>query len=234
MKTIKHLSLKVSVVIGFISVFCLAWLSFWLLGDQQVSLLTFVVEALQPTGQSFWQWSRILGLLSYIALWLSVMTGLSISSQSSGFWFERGTALSWHQFFTWLGLTGALLHAGVLLKDSYLKPTVSQLILPFTLQNEQLSEYAWVWAGLGQVAWYMMLVIAIGSLLKQKLAKTVWRYLHGFALLAYVGVVAHGLIMGTDSKQLWIQGVYLMTNLLLMLVVMLRLLQIKLPIPTRS
>ncbi len=233
MKTTKHVGLKLGVVLGFISVFCLAWLSFWLLDDRHLRLSAFVVQAFEPTSQSFWQWSRILGVLSYIALWLSVMTGLSISSQSSGFWFERGTALSWHQFFTWLGLTGGSLHAGVLLKDNYLNPTMSQLILPFTLQQEQLSAFAWFWAGLGQVAWYMMILIAIGSLFKQKLAKTVWRYLHGLALLTYVGVVAHGLLMGTDSKQLWVQGIYLITNTILMLFVVLRLLQLKLPITAR-
>ena len=101
MKTTKHVGLKLSVVMGFISIFFMAWLSFWVFGDLDLSLSAFVLQAFDPTSQSFWQWSRILGLLSYIALWLSVMTGLSISSQSSGFWFERGTALSWHQFFTW-------------------------------------------------------------------------------------------------------------------------------------
>lgn len=234
MKTTKHFGLKLGVILGFISVFCLAWLSFSLFDDRHLGLSAFVVQAFEPTSQSFWQWSRILGVLSYVALWLSVMTGLSISSQSSGFWFERGTALSWHQFFTWLGLTGALIHASVLLKDSFLSPTISQLIAPFTLQHEQLSVFAWFWTGLGQVAWYVMILIAIGSLFKQKLAKTVWRYLHGLALLAYVGVVAHGLLMGTDSKQLWVQGIYLMTNTILMLVVMLRLLQLKLPINARG
>lgn len=233
MKTTKHVGLKLSVVMGFISIFFMAWLSFWVFGDLDLSLSAFVLQAFDPTSQSFWQWSRILGLLSYIALWLSVMTGLSISSQSSGFWFERGTALSWHQFFTWLGLIGALIHAGVLLKDSFLRPTIFQLIVPFTLQHEQLSAFAWFWAGLGQVAWYVLILIAIGSLFKQKFAKTVWKYLHGLALLAYVGVVAHGLLMGTDSKQLWIQGIYLMTNIVLMLVMMLRLIQLKLPVTAR-
>lgn len=234
MKPIKHLGLKISVVMGFLAVFCVAWLSLWLglwlTGSHPIELTQFLVQFGQRDSQVFWQWSRILGVLSYVALWLSVMTGLSIGSQSSGFWFERGTALSWHQFFTWLGLTGGLLHAAVLLKDSYLKPTVSTLMVPFTLQHPQLADTAWLWAGLGQVAWYAMLILALGALLKQKIAKTVWRYLHGLALLAYVAVVAHGLMMGSDSQQLWIQGIYLATNLLLVLMVVLRLLQLKLPV----
>lgn len=224
-----HLFLKITVVASIMAIAVMAWLSFWLFSEDVLTLTTFVSQIWQADSPVFWQWSRILAILSYVTLWLSVMTGLSISSQSSSFWFARGTALSWHQFFTWTGLSLALGHAGVLLKDSYLHPSLAQLLIPFTLNHAQLSAFAWVWIGMGQLAFYGMALIAIGALLKQKIAKSLWRYLHAFALLAYVGIVAHGLLIGTDSKQFWLQGLYVGTNLTLVLVVMFRVMQLKFP-----
>ena len=38
MKTTKHVGLKLSVVMGFISIFFMAWLSFWVFGDLDLNL----------------------------------------------------------------------------------------------------------------------------------------------------------------------------------------------------
>lgn len=235
-----HVGLKIAVIIGFLAVFGLAWLAMWLIGIwlgnggvdnvgsvQGVFDLMMSLQAFLTDNQRFWQWSRISGVLAYVALWLSVMAGLSISSQKSSFWFERGTAMSWHQFFSWLGIVGALLHTGLLLKDSYLQPTIWQLLIPFNLDNPQLPALAWLWAGVGQLAWYGMVAVAIGSLFKHRLAKTYWRYLHALALLLYVAVVAHGVGIGTDSRQLWLQGVYLVSNGALVLMAVVRILQLQ-------
>ena len=229
MKRATHPWLKLGVIVSVALIALVGWLSFWVCGTQDISLTAFITQITQADSPSFWQWSRVLGIIGYSVLWLSVMTGLSISSQSSQFWFERGTALSWHQFFTWLGLLVSLLHAGTLLNDSYLAPSLLEIAVPFMLDRSDLPMLSWLWIGLGQVAWYAMLLIAVGSLFKQKIAKTAWRYLHAFALAAYVSTVAHGLFVGTDNSQLWLQGWYLVSNLLLMTVVLFRILQLKLP-----
>lgn len=229
MKQHIHPWLKLGVTLSVALIALAGWLSFWLFGAQDMSLMGFISQIQQSESPSFWQWSRVLGIVGYSVLWLSVMTGLSISSQSSQYWFERGTALSWHQFFTWLGLLVSLLHAGILLKDSYLAPSWFELAVPFMIDRDDLPTLSWLWIGLGQGAWYMMLLLAVGSLFKQKIAKNVWRYLHAFALIAYVSTVAHGMFVGTDSSQLWLKGWYLVSNLVLVTVILFRILQIKLP-----
>lgn len=42
-----------------------------------------------------------------------------------------------------------------------------------------------------------------------------------------INIVAHGLLIGTDSKQFWLQGLYVATHLPLMLVVMFWVMQLK-------
>lgn len=217
-----HFLLKTAVIGLWAVVFALAWLSFWLFADTSVSLTDFLLSIRQVDSPSFWQFSRIAGVLAYVAMWLSVMTGLSIGSQTSQYWFERGKVLSWHEFFTWLAVGMVVVHAGVLLKDGYIAPTLGDVLVPFAWDSVRLSAWAWLWIGLGQVAVYAMALVALMAKHKHKLVKSLWKYLHALVLLAYVGSVVHGLFVGTDSQQLWLKLLFLVTNVALAVMVLFR------------
>lgn len=219
---IRHFWLKCLVLGVWCLIFAVAWLSFWLFSDRALSLQGFILQIWGADSQSFWQFSRIGGFLTYLAMWLSVMTGLSIQSQTSSYWYERGMALSWHQFFTWLAIGMGGIHTGVLLLDGYIAPTIYQLVVPFGFNSPQLSYWAWLWIGFGQTAWYAMLVIACLANFKHKIAKSIWKYLHALVLLAYVGSVIHGLFVGTDSQSVWAMLLYAVSNLVLIVVVLFR------------
>lgn len=223
----KQFWLKLGVIATYTAIFLVAWLSFWLFSSTAIELKDFLLSPLQTQSQSYWQFSRIAGVLAYSAMWLSVMTGLSINSQTSSYWYARGTVVSWHRFFTWLAIVLAVVHATVLLKDGYIAATFAQLFVPFQFHSPNLTGWAWLWIGLGQIAGYFFLIIAVTSHVKQKIAKSVWKYLHSLVLLAYVGTVLHGLFLGTDSKQIWLQGFYLMTNVIFLVMVFFRLIQMK-------
>lgn len=222
-----HILLKTVVIGLWAVVFVMAWLSFWLLSAEPISLTAFLLDVTQPDNPSFWQFSRIAGVLAYMAMWLSMMTGLSIGSQTSQYWFERGKVLSWHEFFTWLAIGMVVIHAGVLLKDGYIAPTLSDVLVPFGWQSAKLSAWAWLWIGLGQVAVYVMALVALMAKHKHKLVKSLWKYLHALVLLAYVSSVVHGLFIGTDSEQLWLKFLFVATNGVLALMVFFRIGQMR-------
>lgn len=222
-----HLILKTAVIGLWAVIFMLAWLSFWLFADTAVSLPDFLQGIRQADSPSFWQFSRIAGVLGYLAMWLSVMTGLSIGSQTSQYWFERGKVLSWHEFFTWLAIAMVAIHAGSLLKDGYIMPTLAEVLVPFGWHSAKLSAWAWLWIGLGQVAIYAMVLVATMAKHKHKLVKSLWKYLHALVLLAYVASVVHGLFISTDSGQLWLKLLFLVTNLALAVMVLFRIGQMR-------
>lgn len=228
-----HILLKTAVIGLWAVVFVMAWLSFWLFADTSVSLTDFLLSIRQVDSSSFWQFSRIAGVLAYVAMWLSVMTGLSIGSQTSHYWFERGKVLAWHEFFTWLAIVMAGFHAGALLKDDYIAPTLSQILLPFAWHSVRLSAWAWLWIGLGQVAVYVMALLALIAKHKHKLVKSLWKYLHASVLLAYVASVVHGLFVGTDSQQLWVKLLFVGTNIALAVMVLFRIGQMRYQMKSR-
>lgn len=228
-----HILLKTVVIGLWAVVFVMAWLSFWLFSAEPISLSDFLLNAIQPDSPSFWQFSRIAGLLAYMAMWLSVMTGLSIGSQTSQYWFERGKVLAWHEFFTWLAIGMVIIHAGALLKDGYIAPSLGDVLVPFAWHSARLSAWAWLWIGLGQVAVYVMALLALIAKHKHKLVKSLWKYLHASVLLAYVASVVHGLFIGTDSEQLWLKLLFVGTNIALAVMVLFRIGQMRYQMKSR-
>ncbi len=215
---------KALIITIILLVVILGWLLFWVTGET-IPLSAFVRQSFSANSQIAWQYSRVLGVVAYVLFWLSVMTGLMIGSKNANTWFARGTALSWHQFFSSTALGVAGIHAGVLYFDNYLSPSVYELMVPFALQG--LTGAKQIFVGVGQLALYLSLVIVIGYSAKRLIPQNIWRYLHAFALLSYVGMVVHGVYAGTDSQSIWLGWLYFFSNAILAVVLIYRLLQIK-------
>ncbi len=216
------LKLLIIAIVAVISV--MGWLSFWIF-TKNVTLSDFLIQSLSADSQMYWQWSRVLGVVAYLLFWLSVMTGLMIGSKNANTWFSRGTALSWHQFFSSFAIIVALMHAGILYFDGYLNPTVWQLLIPFTMTSLDVSKMVLV--GVGQAGLYLAVIIVLGNQAKRFLSQKTWRYIHILALLAYIAFVVHGLYVGTDSQEIWLQWLYFFTNAILGVVIIYRIIQLK-------
>ncbi|MDO5686889.1 MAG: hypothetical protein Q4G42_05865 [Neisseria sp.] len=172
----------------------------WVMQDT----LQTLVMALQADGKAFWHLARASGLAAYAVLSLSMIFGLSIASRAA----ENAAAmLSLHRFSALLGLGLGLLHGALLLGDAYLQPSVAQLLIPFAVPHR-----LWLWIGLGQVAFYALLPIAVAFYLRRPLGSSAWRWLHYTVFTAYLMATLHGLFAGSDTLTLPALTVYVLCN----------------------
>jgi sulfoxide reductase heme-binding subunit YedZ len=144
-----------------------------------------------------WYGSRLLGFLAYGALALSVIYGLLLSSGILDAIAHRAVSLTLHQDLSAIAIGLTALHGALLALDTFVPQTVRQLVIPFA------GPYRTEWVGIGQVAFYVMLVVYGSFYVRRRLGQRGWRLLHYSTLLAFVGATVHGVMTGTDTPTAW-------------------------------
>lgn len=172
-----------------------------------LAVLPAVVPALgrslsgpEPTAP--WYLARSSGFVAFVLLWASMLAGLGISTRLSRAWPGARAAFDLHQHFALAGLGFALFHALVLLGDRYVGFRWFDLLLPFA------SRSAPAWTGLGQLALYAGVVVAVSFHLKRDLGQSAWRAIHFASFAVFVLALAHGLGAGSDSDVAWVRLLY--------------------------
>jgi predicted ferric reductase len=161
-----------------------------------------------PSPKGYWYLSRAAGLAAYLLLWLSVVLGLLVSSKLSRLWPGGPTAVDLHQFSSVLGLAFSLFHALILLGDRYIRLDLAQLVLPFGA-----APYRPLETGLGQLAFYLGVLVAFSFYVRRFIGYRVWRLLHHASFATYLLATLHGLTAGTDSLQPAVLAIYGSTTL---------------------
>jgi len=144
-----------------------------------------------------WYASRILGFLAYGALAISVIYGLLLSTGILDAIAHRTVSFSLHQDLSAIAIGLTALHGSLLALDTYVPQSVVELAVPFA------GPYRPIWVGLGQLGFYLMVVVYISFYVRRRIGQRGWRLLHYTTFLAFVGATAHGLMSGTDSSAGW-------------------------------
>jgi predicted ferric reductase len=151
----------------------------------------------------FWYLSRGSAIVGFILLWLSTIMGLLITTRFGKTWPGMKASNESHQFISILGLIFTGFHGVMLLGDGYLKPTLTQLLTPFALIN-----YRPVYVGIGQLAFYMWVILIVSFYIRKIIGRKVWRGLHYIGFAAFFAGMAHGITSGSDSTMPWMQLIY--------------------------
>ena len=159
-----------------------AWLP-----DMSASLL-----GREPKG--YWYLSRASGFVAFGLLWLSAALGVAITNKLVRLWPGGPTAIDLHQHTGLLGLTFALFHTLILLGDRYVGYTMAGLLVPFASVG-----YRSFWVGLGQIAFYLMLVVWLSFYVRRRIGHRWWRRVHYLSFLLFLLALAHGMSSGPDS-----------------------------------
>jgi predicted ferric reductase len=146
----------------------------------------------------YWYLSRATAFVSLTILWISMALGLGISNKMARLWPGAPAAFAIHEYVSLLGLAFALFHALVLLGDRYIHFTLAQLFIPFATVD-----YRPTWVGIGQIGFYVWLIVALSFYMRSRIGQKTWRVLHYLSFAMYIMGLVHGLFGGTDSTTPW-------------------------------
>ena len=155
-------------------------------------------------GQSpkfYWYLSRGTAFVSLSILWVSMALGIGISNKMARLWPGAPAAFAIHEYVSLLGLAFALFHALILLGDHYINFTVAQIFMPFATVD-----YRPTWVGIGQLGFYLWLIVNVSFYVRRSIGAKTWRVLHYLSFAMYGMGLIHGLFSGTDTSANWAQA----------------------------
>ena len=163
--------------------------------------LLFSVTGEQP--KYFWYLSRATAIISYIFIWMSLVFGLLLSGRIAKYFPGAYTANDLHQFIGITGLVIGLFHGLLLMGDQYIHLSLVQVLLPFATQN-----YRPEWVGIGQMSFYIWVLVVLSSYIRKQIGNKTWRAIHFTGYLVFAGVMIHGITSGTDTGTVGMTGLY--------------------------
>ena len=143
----------------------------------------------------YWYLSRATAILSFVFLWFSMMLGLLLSNRLAGDLFGGRVTNEFHSYFSLLGLFFSGLHAVLLIGDAYLNPGLLQVLAPFGLTS-----YRPFWVGMGQIGFYLWLMLVLSFYLKKSLGYDSWRFVHYSSFVLFIAAFVHAIFSGSDSS----------------------------------
>lgn len=141
----------------------------------------------------FWITSRAAGISALLAASAAVAMGLLMGGRMS----TRKDLRVFHEALSLATLVALAVHVLALLGDSYLKPSLADISIPF------LIDYRPFWSGLGIVGGWMLFLLGVSYYFRTRIGVARWRKLHRWTALAWVLGVVHAIGAGTDAGAAW-------------------------------
>jgi sulfoxide reductase heme-binding subunit YedZ len=158
-----------------------------------------------PTHHLFWLSSRAFGVVALVLVSLSVGVGLALAGRVSRRPGLPGRLKRLHESLALAGLIAIVLHGLLLLGDSYLKPGIAGIAVPFVLTSQP------VWTAFGIIGGWLTAVIVGSFYVRRWIGVKVWRWLHRWTLVVYLLGIVHTLGSGTDAGSVWLLGLIVLT-----------------------
>jgi sulfoxide reductase heme-binding subunit YedZ len=150
-----------------------------------------------PTQHAFWLASRAAGIVAMVLISAAVALGLTLSGRMSARPGGAARMKTLHEALTLTALGAIASHGLLLLGDSYLRPGLGGIALPFALRSQP------VWTGVGIIGAWLAAILGLSYYARRWIGTTAWRWMHRWTLLAYVLCVAHAIGSGTDARSAW-------------------------------
>jgi sulfoxide reductase heme-binding subunit YedZ len=142
---------------------------------------------------AFWITSRAAGIAALLASTAAVALGLLMSTRLR----RSADFKPLHETLSLATMVALAVHALALLGDSYLRPSLADVTIPF------VSGYMRLWTTLGIVGGWMMILLGLAYYVRGRIGPARWRSLHRFTALAWALAVIHTLGEGTDAGAAW-------------------------------
>jgi predicted ferric reductase len=152
------------------------------------------------TDEALWAIGRGCGITALAFLTVSVALGIGTRSGRSLLALPRFAVADVHRFAALAGSLLVVLHMALLFLDPYAQLRVVDFVAPF------LGAYRPLWQGLGTLAFDLIVVVVLTSLLRHRLGLRAFRVVHWITYVLWPIALAHALGNGTDTHHVWFQA----------------------------
>lgn len=179
------------------------------------------MQALEAQG--WWLASRASGVVALVLVTFSVGIGLAMAGKVM-----RGPGLSrklmaLHEHTALAGLIAIAVHGIALLGDSWLKPGVAGVTVPFVI------DYRPFFTSLGIVAGYLALLLGLSFYLRQRIGAKLWRKAHRATAAVWALGLVHAIGAGSDATAIWFRWWVIATTPLIGGLLVIRVLESRAP-----
>ncbi len=143
----------------------------------------------------FWITSRAAGVSALLLSSVSVGFGLAMAARLGGGRLADRRVL--HEALSIGVMISIVVHAGSLLFDGFLHPSVADVTVPFVFGYQRL------WTSLGIVSGWGMLLFGLAYYARRHIGTQRWKLVHRLTLVTWIGGLVHSLGEGTDASQGW-------------------------------
>jgi sulfoxide reductase heme-binding subunit YedZ len=159
-----------------------------------------------PGQHIFWIASRAFGVVALILVAVSVGLGLAMAMRSAKGPGAMARLKQAHEATALAALILIAAHGLALLGDSYLRPGLSGIAIPFVMQHTPL------WTGLGVIGGWLAAILGLTFYARRWIGPKLWRQMHRWTLAVYVLAVIHTLGAGTDARSFWLLAILIATT----------------------
>lgn len=143
-------------------------------------------------GVFLWVLARVAGLASFVALSISLLSGLALRTAVLDWLASNRVLRSTHEYTAVLWIPLGLLHIVALVFDQTARIRPVDAVVPF------LAPYGTVAIGLGTLTFELFVLVAVTGWLKRRIRTDVWQWLHRLSYAAFGLLFLHAVLGGTD------------------------------------
>ena len=153
----------------------------------------------QTLDHAWWLASRSAGIVAYLLLSASVVLGLAMALRIAPPRLTPQLRVL-HERIALVSLGALAAHGLLLLGDSFLRPGLSGIVVPFSMS------YRPAWTGIGILAGYLTAGLSLSYYARRRIGARRWRTAHRLIPIAWAMAVVHVLGAGSDAGSLWLQA----------------------------
>ena len=148
-----------------------------------------------------WYLSRASGIITLLLFTMVMALGIMTATRVGGTQMPRFAVAELHRRLSLLAAVFLGFHVVTNVIDTYVNISPLAAIIPGA------SAYKTLWVAFGTVALDLIAAVIVTSLLRQRISHDVWRAVHWLSYLAWPIALIHTIMVGTDVKYLWMDGV---------------------------
>lgn len=141
--------------------------------------------------QIWWYTSRASGVVAWLLLSTSVLAGLAISTRTSRS-LPAGWTLDLHRFLSTVSLLFLSIHMVALVPDNFIYFAWAEILVPYG-SEWRAGPVAW-----GIVAFWLLLIVEVSSLVRTRIPTRLWRTIHYLSFVVWALATVHLLYAGSD------------------------------------